>query len=70
MTRERRIVDFHQDEEQQWVALLACGHSQHVRHTPPWQVRPWVLTADGRASRLGTLLTCRVCPDAEASDGS
>ena len=26
---ERRIVGFHQDDEQHWVAELECGHTQH-----------------------------------------
>lgn len=62
---EQRIAGFRQDEEQHWVAELECGHAQHVRHTPPWQVRPWVLTPEGRASRLGTRLPCRQCDDRE-----
>ena len=45
------------------MADLACGHTQHVRHDPPWQVRPWVLTAESRATRLGTMLTCRPCAE-------
>jgi hypothetical protein len=49
------------------VAELECGHAQHVRHTPPWQVRPWVLTSAGRRSRIGTRLSCRRCDDAESS---
>jgi hypothetical protein len=57
----RRIIGFHSDAEGQWVAELECGHSQHVRHEPPWQVRPWVLTAEGRAGRLGTVLRCPLC---------
>jgi hypothetical protein len=55
------IVGYHQDDEQQWVADLACGHTQHVRHDPPWQLRPWVTTPEGRASHLGTLLGCVKC---------
>jgi hypothetical protein len=58
---EQRIVGFRKDESEAWVALLACGHSQHVRHDPPWQVREWVLSESGRNSRLGTLLYCRLC---------
>jgi Protein of unknown function (DUF3565) len=58
---DRRIIGFQQDDEQEWVAELECGHTQHVRHMPPWQLRPWVLTAAGRAGRLGTLLPCRAC---------
>jgi Protein of unknown function (DUF3565) len=68
MTAERRIVGFHQDIERHWVAELECGHTQHVRHTPPWQVRPWVVTAAGREGRLGTLLPCRSCADASTED--
>ncbi|MCV6623091.1 MAG: DUF3565 domain-containing protein, partial [Cellvibrionaceae bacterium] len=33
------IVGYHQDEENHWVARLACGHFQHVRHDPPWTNR-------------------------------
>jgi len=58
---QRRIVGFHADAEGHWVAELECGHTQHVRHEPPWQVRPWVVTADGRAGRLGTVLHCPLC---------
>ena len=57
----RRIIGFHQDEEQHWVADLECGHTQHVRHDPPWQVREWVTTPEGRASRIGTELECVKC---------
>lgn len=63
---ERNIVGFRQDQEQQWVAELECGHTQHLRHTPPWQVRPWVLTSEGRASHIGTRLPCRQCDDTQA----
>lgn len=57
----RRIVDYHLDEEGDWVADLACGHGQHVRHDPPWQNRPWVVTEAGRARHLGTELRCVLC---------
>ena len=65
-TPERRITGFHLDDEGHWVADLECGHGQHVRHEPPWQVREWVTTADGRARFVGTTLACRKCegPDA------
>jgi len=62
---QRRIVGFHQDDEQHWVAELECGHSQHVRHDPPWQVREWVTTAEGRAGWLGRGLECRRCDEGE-----
>jgi hypothetical protein len=55
------IVGFHQDENGHWVADLECGHGQHVRHDPPWQLRPWVLTAEGRQTRLGVELLCKRC---------
>ena len=32
---QQAIVGFHLDEENHWVAELACGHGQHVRHDPP-----------------------------------
>jgi len=55
------IVGFHRDEEGDWVADLACGHTQHVRHRPPWFQRPWVVTATGRWRMLGHTLPCRDC---------
>jgi len=61
----RRIVGFHQDEEGHWVAELECGHGRHVRHSPPWQERPWVLTPEGRAGRIGESLRCVKCLTAE-----
>jgi hypothetical protein len=57
------ITAFHQDEEHHWVADLACGHSQHVRHDPPWLTRPWTQTEEGRAAKLGQILDCRKCDD-------
>ena len=59
------IVGYHLDDEGQWVAELACGHGQHVRHDPPWQVRPWVTTPEGRAKFLGFELECRKCERGE-----
>lgn len=53
---QQAIVGFHIDEENHWVADLACGHTQHVRHDPPWQNRPWVLTEQGRKEKLGVML--------------
>ncbi|HNL36500.1 MAG TPA: DUF3565 domain-containing protein, partial [Agitococcus sp.] len=32
---QQAIVGFHTDEENHWVAELACGHNQHTRHNPP-----------------------------------
>lgn len=64
---KRQIIGFHQDEHADWVADLACGHTQHVRHQPPWQQRPWVTTAEGRRSRLGVELDCKKCDEEAAA---
>lgn len=55
------IIDFHRDEFEHWVADLACGHAQHVRHDPPWQNREWVISAEGRQAKIGYLLDCVLC---------
>ncbi|OTG95706.1 DUF3565 domain-containing protein [Acinetobacter sp. ANC 3832] len=57
------MIGFHLDEEQHWVADLACGHARHVRHNPPWQNRPWVVTPEGRAEKLGVQLNCLKCEE-------
>jgi len=62
------IVGYHQDEEEHWVAKLACGHNQHVRHDPPWTNRPWVTTHEGRDAHIGTLLDCKKCDRGEPPD--
>jgi tellurite resistance-related uncharacterized protein len=58
---QRAIEGFHQDDAGDWVAELRCGHGQHVRHKPPFFVRPWVMTAEGRAEKLGSELSCVLC---------
>lgn len=58
---EQPIVGFRQDAEGHWIAELQCGHSQHMRHQPPWAVRPWVLTAEGRERFIGTPIPCLLC---------
>lgn len=65
---DRAITGYHQDEEGDWVAELDCGHRQHVRHKPPFPVRPWILDEPGRAGRLGTTLACPLCDRAEAGE--
>ncbi|HTY84930.1 MAG TPA: DUF3565 domain-containing protein [Silvibacterium sp.] len=59
--KQQPIVTFHQDEEGHWIADLACGHTQHVRHDPPWQNRPWTQSNEGRASMIGRVLDCKKC---------
>lgn len=55
------IVGYHLDDEQHWVAKLACGHNQHVRHNPPWITREWVTKPDTRNEMIGYLLNCVKC---------
>ncbi|WNG51444.1 GNAT family N-acetyltransferase [Archangium minus] len=61
---KQKISGFHLDGEGHWVAELECGHRQHMRHEPPWMARPWVLTEEGRRSRLGIELDCKRCDEA------
>jgi hypothetical protein len=65
---QQAIVGFHLDEEQHWVAELACGHFQHVRHNPPWTERPWVVSEAGRAAALGQMLECKKCDAGAPAD--
>lgn len=66
---QRAMVGFHQDVEGHWVAELSCGHTQHVRHAPPFQLRPWVVTEQGRAGRIGQHLECPACDLRELPKG-
>ena len=56
-----KITGFHQDEHEQWVADLSCGHSRHFRHDPPWQQREWVTSPQGRKTYIGFELDCKTC---------
>jgi hypothetical protein len=60
---KQMIKGFHQDEESHWVANLSCGDKQHVRHDPPLICRQWVVTAEGRTTRLGVELDCKWCDE-------
>jgi hypothetical protein len=55
------IQGFHQDELGDWVAELRCGHTQHMRHRPPWQNRSWVAQEAERAQRIGAVIDCSLC---------
>ncbi len=55
------ITGFQQDEQGDRIARLACGHTQHVRHDPPWTNRPWVATPEGRQAMIGHGLACKKC---------
>lgn len=61
----RKIVGFHQDDAGDWVADLDCRHGIHMRHNPPWSVREWVQTENGRMQFLGHELECRKCERGE-----
>ena len=64
---KQKITGFDKDDEDHWRAILECGHRQHVRHDPPMTSRDWVLSKEGRNSRLGLELDCKRCdeePDA------
>jgi hypothetical protein len=60
---KRKITGFHRDEFGDWVAELECGHRQHVRHRPPFELRPWVVSEEGRRGRLGCELNCKICEE-------
>ena len=62
------IVAYHQDDKGDWVARLSCGHNQHVRHNPPWQNRPWVISESGRKQHLGDSLDCKKCDNGAPRD--
>lgn len=61
---KQRILAFNQDDLGDWVVELSCGHTRHVRHRPPWQNRPWVLTNEGREAMIGEMLSCGLCEHA------
>lgn len=65
---ESSITGYHQDEFGDWVAQLACGHNQHVRHNPPWNNRPWVTTAETRQMMIGHKLVCKKCESGATPD--
>lgn len=65
---QQPITGYHKDDEGHWVAQLACGHNQHVRHDPPWMIRQWVTTADGRTQMLDFRLDCKKCDEGAPAD--
>ncbi|MEH6457861.1 MAG: DUF3565 domain-containing protein [Cocleimonas sp.] len=60
---ERKITGYHLDEHKDWVAELDCHHGQHVRHNPPFINRSWVISEQGRNSKLGEYLHCKKCDE-------
>jgi tellurite resistance-related uncharacterized protein len=58
------ITAFRPDETEapgSWIASLACGHAQHIRHRPPFQNAEWITTAEGRERNIGSRLPCPLC---------
>ncbi|WP_018719375.1 DUF3565 domain-containing protein [Arhodomonas aquaeolei] len=68
MNHAATVRGFRRDAEGHWVMELACGHTQHVRHLPPWQNRPWVTTETGRRAMLGRRVDCGWCARARERD--
>nr|WP_093106938.1 DUF3565 domain-containing protein [Pseudomonas sp. Z003-0.4C(8344-21)] len=66
--RVSTIKGFHQDEEGHWVVELSCGHTQHLRHQPPWQSRAWVLDPAQRIEKTGQPFACGWCAQGSVSD--
>lgn len=65
----RAMLSFQKDAEGHWLARLSCGHTQHVRHQPPFTLRPWTLSEEGRAARIGQELDCPLCDRREIPAG-
>jgi tellurite resistance-related uncharacterized protein len=55
------IESFRRESDTAWVAELDCGHTQHIRHAPPFKLAPWVIDEQGRAEHVGALLPCPLC---------
>ena len=64
----RKIIGYDTDDENDWRAKLECRHYQHVRHDPPLITREWILTQEGRDTRLGMELECKKCDENEPED--
>ncbi len=58
---ERSITVFALDDKGDPIAILSCGHPQHVRNNPPFINRPWVATEQGRNGMIGKILNCVRC---------
>jgi hypothetical protein len=65
---KRSITGYDRDDADDWRAKLDCRHYQHVRHQPPLITREWVLSEEGRASRIGMELDCKKCDDGDPTD--
>ena len=59
----KKITGFHLDEDNQWVADLSCGYTQHVRHNPLHHQKEWVLSDNARNDFIGFEFECKSCRD-------
>ena len=50
------------------MADLECGHTRHVRHDPPWTLRPWVMSEECRKQFIGHKLGCVKCEPLSAEE--
>ncbi|MBX8502282.1 DUF3565 domain-containing protein [Pseudomonas cichorii] len=62
------VIDFRQDEDDHWIVVLSCGHTQHLRHQPPWQSRAWVLDPQQRQQKIGQGFRCGWCAKSSDND--
>lgn len=58
---KRLIIGFVKDVNQDWCAVLDCGHKRHFRHNPPFMDRSWTQTQEGRRKHLGMEVECQKC---------
>jgi tellurite methyltransferase len=68
-TMKQPITGFRLDDEGDWIAILSCGHPQHVRHSPPFINRPWIVAQQGRDLMIGKHLNCVRCERFEIPSG-
>jgi hypothetical protein len=65
---QRRIIGYSVDEAGERIAILDCGHPQHIRHQPPFINRAWTLTEADRSAMLGQTLNCVRCDEVGCGD--
>lgn len=58
---KKKIIGFHLDRFQEWVADLECGHELEMRHNPPYMECKWVGTGKGRQEHMGDTQECVYC---------
>lgn len=65
----RAMTGFRRDADGAWVADLACLHSQHIRHEPPFREAAWIEDDEERGRRVGQPLDCPLCDRTELPEG-